>query len=98
MSESDISAILVDYFKDKPVKKVWLFGSFARKEQNENSDIDLMVDLDHTDPVGFKFFGMWSDLERLLGRDVDLVTEDGLEDFANESFHHDKILVYERAN
>ena len=40
---------------------------------------------------------MWRDLEELLGRDVDLVTEDGLADYARESFNRDKILVYERA-
>ena len=29
------------FFSDKPVKKVYLFGSFARGEADENSDVDL---------------------------------------------------------
>lgn len=40
---------------------------------------------------------MWGDLERLLNRKVDLVTEGNLEPFAHESFNRDKILIYERA-
>jgi hypothetical protein len=47
--------------------------------------------------VGLKFFGMWSDLEHLLDRRVDLVTENSLADFARESVERDKILIYERA-
>ena len=96
MSTSDIKLLLSGYFKDKPVNKVWLFGSYARGEENTDSDIDLMIDLDHSQPVGLKFFGMWNDLESLLGRDVDLVTEEGLADYARESCNRDKILIYER--
>ena len=43
------------------------------------------------------FFGLWSDLENLLDRRVDLVTEGSLADFARESVERDKILIYERA-
>ena len=39
---------------------------------------------------------MWSDLEELLGRKVDLVSEGTLLPFAQESVERDKILVYER--
>jgi predicted nucleotidyltransferase len=46
--------------------------------------------------VGLKFFGMWSDLEELLGRKVDLVSEGTLLPFAKESADRDKILIYER--
>ena len=98
MNSSDIRIFLSGYFKDKPVCRVWLFGSFARGEEQENSDVDLMIDLDHTQHVGVKFFGMWDDLEKLLGRNVDLVTENELASYARESFDRDKILVYERTN
>lgn len=97
MSSTDIKLSLAEYFKRQPVNKAWLFGSFARGEETEKSDIDLLVDLDHTQPVGLRFFGMWSELEHLLGRKVDLVTESGLADYARESVNRDKIIVYERA-
>ena len=44
-----------------------------------------------------EFFGMWDDLEKLLDRKVDLVTEGSLAPFAVESANRDKILIYERA-
>ena len=96
MSNADIKISLSEYFKDKPVNKVWLFGSFARGEENAESDVDLMVDLDHTQPVGLKFFGMWNDLERMLDCKVDLVEEGELLPFAAESANRDKRLIYER--
>ena len=84
------------YFSSQPVLKVWLFGSFSRGEETKDSDVDIMVSLDKSKPIGLKFFGMWSDLEELLGRKVDLVSEGTLLPFAQESVERDKILVYER--
>ena len=88
---------ITDYFKIQPVLKAWLFGSFARGEESPLSDVDIIVLLDHSKPVGMKFFGMWNDLEQLLDRTVDFVEEGTLADFARESFERDKILIYERA-
>ena len=84
------------YFSTQPVLKAWLFGSFSRGEETKDSDVDIMVSLDKSKPIGLKFFGMWSDLEELLGRKVDLVSEGTLLPFAQESVERDKILVYER--
>ena len=97
MSSTDIKRSLAEYFRQQPVERVWLFGSYARGEEREDSDVDLLVDLDPTQSVGLRFFGMWSEIERLLGRNVDLVTENGLDDYARESVNRDKIIVYERA-
>ena len=84
------------YFSTQPVLKAWLFGSFSRGEETKDSDVDIMVSLDKSKPIGLKFFGMWNDLEELLGRKVDLVSEGTLLPFAKESVERDKILVYER--
>lgn len=62
---------IADYFKTQPVLKAWLFGSFARGEETPKSDVDILVLVDYTKLDGFGFFGMWGDLERLLGRAVD---------------------------
>ena len=59
---------------------VRIFGSVARGEDDENSDIDFLVDysLEHITP----WFpaGLVLDLEKLLGRNVDVATEDALKD------------------
>lgn len=97
MSTQMMQKTIADYFKTQPVLKAWLFGSFARGEETPLSDVDILVILDPSQSVGLKFFGMWSDLELILGRSVDLVTESSLADFARESVERDKILIYERA-
>ena len=96
MGKQAIIEALRHYFSTQPVLKVWLFGSFSRGEETKDSDINIMVSLDKSKPIGLKFFGMWNDLEELLGRKVDLVSEGTLLPFAQESVERDKILVYER--
>lgn len=50
-----------------------VFGSVARGDTHEASDIDLMVDL--TKPIGLKFFTFQNKLSEILGTDVDILTE-----------------------
>ena len=88
--------VLAEYFKTQPVLKAWLFGSFARGEDTPKSDVDILVLPDYTKLDGFGFFGMWGELERLLGRSVDLVTDAGLATYTRESVERDKQLIYER--
>ena len=47
------------------VRMVGLFGSYARGEQNEVSDVDILVELEK--PIGLKFFELWDELENILG-------------------------------
>ena len=96
MSTQVMTQQIAEYFKTQPVLKAWLFGSFARGEETPESDVDILIVLDHSQPVGLKFFGMWGDLERLLGRSVDLVVDRSLAPFARESADRDKKLIYER--
>lgn len=96
MSTQMINQTIADYFKTQPVVKAWIFGSFARGEETPLSDVDLLVQLDYSKLDGFGFFGMWGDLERLLDRKVDLVTEAGLAPYTRESVERDKQLIYER--
>ena len=96
MSTQTMNNAIADYFKTQPVVKAWIFGSFARGEETPLSDVDLLVQLDYTKLDGFGFFGMCGDLERLLGRPVDLVTEAGLAPYTRESVERDKQLIYER--
>ena len=96
MTTGMMTKTIAEYFKTQPVLKAWLFGSFSRNEQTPDSDVDIIVLLDKSRPIGLKFFGMRNDLEELLGRKVDLVSEGTLLPFAQESAEKDKILIYER--
>ena len=85
------------YLEKQPISRAWLFGSFSRGEETENSDIDILVDFEKDAHVGlFKYAGMYSDLKDILGREVDLVKNGTLKSFAVDSANNDKILIYER--
>ena len=98
MSTQDIKATIAEYFKTQPVLKAWLFGSFARGEETPESDFDILVLLDYSQRIGLRYFGMALDLEKLLGRPVDLVEEGQLLPFAKRTADLDRTLIYERAN
>jgi len=58
------------------VKSIGIFGSFARNEQTEVSDIDIIVEFER--PIGLKFFELADYLEKILGLKVDLLTLNAL--------------------
>lgn len=87
-----------EYFKTQPVVRAWLFGSFARGEERSGSDVDLLVAYDDDADVSlFTIGGIYSDLRRLLNREVDLVEEGTLRPWAIDRVNNDKKLIYERA-
>ena len=93
-----ISRQIAEYFKTQPVVKAWLFGSFARGEQREDSDVDILILPDKSQHFSlFTLSGMYEDLKELLGCEVDLITDGGLMPFARESADRDQILIYQRA-
>lgn len=85
-----------NYFQGKPVLKAYIFGSCSRAEADENSDIDILVELDYSRPVGLEFIGMQLDLQEILNRKVDLVTEKALSKYIKPYIDKDKILIYEK--
>ena len=98
MDKETIIQLIANYFKSQPVLKAWIFGSFSRGEQREDSDVDILILPDKSQHFSiFTLSGMYEDLKELLGREVDLITEGGLMPFARESADRDKILIYERA-
>ena len=93
-----IKTTVADYFKTQPVLKAWLFGSYSRGEQTNESDVDILVQYDRSQRIGLlKIAGMHIDLENLLGHKVDIVEEGTLRPWAIESINKDKCLIYERA-
>ena len=90
--------VLQQYFAGIPVKKAYLFSSMARNEATSESDIDILIELDHAKPIGMKFFSFRSDLEELLHKKIDLITTEGLSRHVKPFIDKDKILIYERTN
>lgn len=91
-----IKNIVSAYFKDKPVKRAFLFGSYAAGKANDDSDIDLLVRYDHGKKVSlFDVIRLKIDLEKLLEKQVDLVEEGFLYSGFKPAAGAEKIKLYE---
>jgi len=84
------------YLKTCPVLKAYLFGSYVRGEADNQSDIDILVDLDYSQKIGLQFIQMKIDLEKLLNAKVDLVSSNGLSKYIQPIVDHEKKLIYAR--
>lgn len=89
---------LNEYFSNMPVLKAYIFGSFAKGQDKYDSDVDILVDLDYSEKIGLKFIQMKLDLEKILGRNVDLVSSKGLSPYLKSSVEKEKLLIYARQN
>lgn len=85
-----------NYFKTQPVLKAYLFGSYVRGKADKTSDVDILVDLDYSQKIGFKFFQMKLDLEKILNNQVDLVSSNGLSQYIKPIIDGEKHLIYEK--
>ena len=97
MTTNMIKTTVADYFKTQPVLKAWLFGSYSRGEQTNESDVDILVQYDRSQRIGLlKIAGMHIDLENLLGHKVDIVEDGTLRPWAVESVNKDKCLNFRK--
>lgn len=97
MSTKAMIQLIADYFKTQPVLKAWIFGSFARGEETEDSDLDILVEYDKNARISLLTIShMMGELEKSTGRRIDLIEDGCLLPFAVESANRDKVLIYER--
>ena len=68
-----------------------LFGSYSRGDQSENSDIDILVELNGK--IGSRFIDLAEELESALGKRVDLISKNGIKSRYYNSIEEDLIYV-----
>ena len=96
LTTEHIKQVVSGFFAQKPVKKVWLFGSYARGEADENSDIDILVDLDHANPIGLDYYSWFDELAQKLNKKVDIVSAGWENKHIKPFIDKDKRIIYER--
>lgn len=77
--------------KNYPIAAMALFGSFSRGDQLDNSDIDILVELNGK--IGSRFIDLAEELESALGRKVDLISKNGIKKRYYNSIEEDLIYV-----
>ena len=76
------------------VDRVFVFGSYARGEANEKSDIDIRIDADRLRT--FDLCGLMVRLEKALKTSVDVIPTDSMSQGFLESIRQEEVMVYER--
>jgi len=81
------------YLKQRwSIRSLGVFGSFARGDAAEDSDVDVLVEFEH--PVGLSvFLGLESELYSLVGRRVDLVSRAALKPYMGREVMRDLVRL-----
>ena len=93
-SISKIKAVVDSLARRYGAERIYLFGSYARGEEREDSDIDLRID--KGDIRGLQFAGLLGDLEEALGSKVDLISTAGMDEHFLREIEPEEVLLYER--
>lgn len=90
-----IRQVLAEYFADKPVQRVEIFGSYARGEATAESDLDVLLKRKPGSRLSLFDLGHYQeDLEQRLGVTVDLGT--ALSPFSRPYIEPDLRIIYEQ--
>ena len=94
-TSQQIFAVLSDndeLLRVRGVRRIGLFGSFARNQGRARSDLDFLVEFEQ--PTFDNYMNLAFTLEKLFGRHVDLVTSDGLSNHVRP-YIEKEVLWYE---
>ena len=80
--------------KKYPIQKAYLFGSYARGNATEKSDVDLRIEGDIKS--FFMLGGIYSELSDALGTELDLLSRLPDSEAFRENLKKDEVLLYER--
>ena len=75
-------------------ERIYLFGSYARGDATEASDIDLRIDKGNI--RGLQFAKLLGDLEDTLGKKIDLISTSGMDEDFRKAIASEEVLLYER--
>ena len=90
----EIQEKVIPVAKKYGVKKLWLFGSYARGEANAESDVDFLIDGGKIRGM-IKYFGFVLDLEEVFQCHVDVVMDGSSDKEFLTEIKNDEVLLYE---
>lgn len=77
------------------IMKLGLFGSYARGEANENSDVDLLVEFDPSNYTFDEYCSLSEDLENALHKRYDIVGYDCISDILKDNILGEEVVLFE---
>lgn len=95
MDRQEINTAIINYLGPYAPEKIGIFGSFARQEDNEDSDIDILVKFKETISL-LDLARIHRELSSVLGKKVDLVTEPALKNEKLKTYiYNDLQIIFE---
>jgi predicted nucleotidyltransferase len=88
----NIKEKILPILKKHGIQKAAICGSFARGEESEDSDIDILVEVAE-DLSLFDFVGIKLEIEKIVGREVDLIEYDTIKSAIKESLLEEEIAI-----
>jgi len=84
------------------LRAVYLFGSYAKGEATDNSDVDILVDKTGSTVRGWIMGGLYNDLCKAIGKNIDMMTTTALEQKCTkertpwlvENLNNEKVQIY----
>lgn len=90
--ERGLQKEIVEYLRPKGAESIAVFGSYARGDEDEDSDIDILVEF--SDSVSLKDLVKFErELGEILGIDVDLVTSDSLSPYIVDRVEEEQVVL-----
>ncbi len=98
----ELKTIIAPVARKYGLRTVYLFGSYARNEATEDSDVDILVDRSGSKIRGIEMGGLYNDLQKSIGKEIDLVTTQTLEQPSTrqrtpqfvEQLNSEKVKIY----
>ena len=87
---------LNEYLDTKPVLRAFVFGSYARGDAGDSSDVDILLELDYSNHIGLGIVDMRNEIERIMNKPVDVLTSLSVDSYLKPSIDREKVLIYER--
>ena len=96
-SIDEIKEILYEILRNTEVEKAILFGSYAKKQPNQNSDIDILLD-SNGKVKGLKFYAIMGKIKEKLNKEVDVIekTEINKNSKIEKEIERTGVIVYEK--
>lgn len=82
--------------KKHGIPKAVLFGSYVSGDNTQDSDVDIYVDLPKDRQMGFEFFSIAREMEKKLGKEVDLIECTGYDTPIKKNILKDGVVLYEK--
>lgn len=94
--DAEINKIIIETLLPFKPKQICVFGSYARGEMNEDSDIDILLDVDK-DVSLLDLGGAYMDLKDSLKRNIDLILKGGISPIFKPYIEKDLTEIYSNA-